>query len=119
RNRGSPAIARHQAVDYWKNGGVAAIAFTEATLPTCISNHFGYDRVFAEPLLRPAYAGDILVAISSSGQSANILAAAAAAREMKCEVITLSGFSGTNPLRKEGEINFYVPSDSYGIVEVS
>ena len=118
-NGGSAAIASHQAVDYWKNGGVAAIAFNDASLLTCISNDFGYDRVFAEPVLRFASAGDVLIAISSSGQSANILSAVTAAREMKCEVITLSGFSNTNPLRKEGELNFYVPSASYGIVEVS
>ncbi len=118
-NGGSAAIASHQAVDYWKNGGIAAIAFNDASLLTCISNDFGYDRVFAEPLLRFASAGDLLIAISSSGKSANILSAVAAAREKGCEVITLSGFSEINPLRKEGEVNFYVPSLSYGIVEVS
>jgi D-sedoheptulose 7-phosphate isomerase len=118
-NGGSAAIASHQAVDYWKNGGLEAIAFNDASLLTCISNDFGYERVFAEPIKRFARRGDVLLAISSSGQSRNILEGVQASRELKCRVITLSGFEETNPLRTMGDLNFYVPSRSYGIVEIS
>lgn len=117
-NGGSAGIASHQAVDYWKNGGVEAMAFNDASLLTCIGNDYGYDRVFAEPIHRFAKAGDLLVAISSSGKSPNILRGVEAAYERGCGVLTLSGFGDTNPLRRLGELNFYVPSSSYGIVEV-
>jgi D-sedoheptulose 7-phosphate isomerase len=117
-NGGSAAIASHQAVDYWKNGGIPAIAFNDASLLTCISNDFGYERVFAEPIARFGARGDVLVAVSSSGKSPNILRAVEAARAVGCEVVTFSGFDPANPLRKTGTLNFYVPSHSYGIVEI-
>ena len=118
-NGGSAAISSHQAVDYWKNGGLEAIAFNDASLLTCISNDFGYERVFAEPIKRFAKAGDTLLAISSSGKSPNILQAAEAARRVGCEIVTFSGFDASNPLRSLGKINFFVPSYSYGIVEIT
>jgi D-sedoheptulose 7-phosphate isomerase len=118
-NGGSAAIASHQAVDYWKNGGLTALAFNDASLLTCISNDFGYERVFAEPIGRFAHEGDVLVAISSSGQSPNILRGVEAARKVGCHVITFSGFDASNPLRGAGDLNFYVPSYSYGIVEIT
>lgn len=118
-NGGSAAIASHQAVDFWKNGGLDAIAFNDASLLTCISNDFGYHLVFAEPVKRFARRGDLLIAISSSGKSRNILEAVREARGAGCEVITFSGFEPTNPLRSLGALNFYVPSHSYGVVEVT
>ena len=118
-NGGSAGIASHQAVDYWKNGGLEAIAFNDASLLTCIGNDFGYEQVFAQPIRRFAKAGDLLIAISSSGKSPNILQGVAAACAMGCEVLTLSGFGSENPLRRLGALNFYVPSQAYGIVEVT
>ena len=118
-NGGSAAISSHQAVDYWKNGEIEAIAFNDASLLTCISNDFGYERVFAEPIQRFARRGDILMAISSSGKSSNILQAVKAARNVGCEIMTFSGFSASNPLRSLGDINLYVPSHAYGIVEIT
>lgn len=117
-NGGSAAIASHQAVDYWKNGGMRAIAFNDSSLLTCISNDFGYPHVFAKPIEMFAERGDILVAISSSGRSENILLGVDAAKERGCKVITMSGFSTDTPLRSAGDLNFYVPSHSYGHVEI-
>jgi D-sedoheptulose 7-phosphate isomerase len=62
---------------------------------------------------------DVLVAISSSGRSPNILNAVEAGRAAGCAVITLSGFEGSNPLRQRGDMNFHVPSTSYGVVEIT
>ncbi len=118
-NGGSAAIASHQAVDYWKNGGMRAIAFNDPALLTCVGNDFGYPHVFEKPVAMFADAGDVLIAISSGGRSENILRAAAAGAEAGCRVITLSGFRPDNPLRVRGELNFYVPSDSYGFVEIT
>jgi len=117
-NGASATISSHQATDYWKNGGMRAIAFNDAALLTCISNDFGYRHVFEKPIEMFADKGDVLVAISSSGQSENILRAVEAAKKKGCEVLTLSGFAADNPLRGKGSLNFYVSSNSYGHVEV-
>ena len=66
-----------------------------------------------------ADSGDILMAISSSGRSENILLGVEAAKRKGCKVITMSGFSPDTPLRSMGDLNFYVPSDSYGYVEIT
>ena len=118
-NGGSAAIASHQAVDYWKNGGMRAIAFNDPALLTCVGNDFGYPHVFEKPVAMFADAGDVLIAISSGGRSENILRAVGAGLEAGCRVVTLSGFRPDNPLRGRGELNFYVPSDSYGYVEIT
>ena len=117
-NGGSAAISSHMAVDFWKNVGVPAIAFNDASLLTCISNDFGYNHVFEKPVEMFANAGDVLVAISSSGRSENILGGLEAAKEKECQIITLSGFDSDNPLRSLGHLNFYVASHLYGHVEV-
>lgn len=117
-NGGSAAIASHQAIDFWKNGGIRAVTFNDASLLTCISNDFGYKYVFEKPIEMFADHGDVLIAISSSGKSENILKGLKAARQKKCRIITLSGFSKRNTLRSLGDLNFYVPSNSYGFVEI-
>src|SRR3989338_2303804 len=109
-NGGSAAIASHQSVDYWKNGGMRAIAFNDISLLTCISNDYGYPYVFEKPIEMFADSGDVLIAISSSGKSENILRGAQIAKTKNCTVITMSGFKADNPLRKLGNINFYVPA---------
>ncbi|HUM16436.1 MAG TPA: SIS domain-containing protein [Candidatus Nitrosotalea sp.] len=118
-NGGSAAIASHQAIDYWKNGGMRAIAFNDPALLTCVGNDFGYPHVFEKPIAMFADAGDVLIAISSGGRSENILRAVGAGITAGCRVLTMSGFLPDNPLRTLGEVNFYVPSDSYGYVEIT
>ncbi len=117
-NGASAAISSHMAADFLKNAGIKATAFNDPALLTCISNDLGYKRVFEKAIEIFAEAGDILIAISSSGRSENILRGVKAARAKRAKVITLSGFAGNNPLRKLGEINFYVPSPIYGYIEV-
>jgi D-sedoheptulose 7-phosphate isomerase len=117
-NGGSATVASHQAIDYWRNGNIPSITFNDSALLTCISNDFGYDEVFSKPISTFAQSGDILFAISSSGQSANILAGVHQAMSMNCHVITLSAFQPNNPLRQLGHLNFYVPTMSYGFAEI-
>jgi D-sedoheptulose 7-phosphate isomerase len=118
-NGGSAAIASHMATDYSKNGDVRAMALNDTSMLTCLGNDLGYDRVFAKQVEFYARADDLVIAISSSGRSANILNAVKAARAAKCAVVTFSGFAADNPLRRLGDINFYVASDRYGFVEIS
>ena len=117
-NGASAAIASHMSTDYWKNGGMRAISFNDSSLLTCISNDYGYEHVFEKPIEMFANEGDILMAISSSGKSENILRATQAARAKKCSVITFSGFAPDNPLSQLGDYNFHVPSPDYGQVEI-
>lgn len=117
-NGGSAAIASHMATDYSKNGGVRSLALNDASMLTCLGNDLGYDRVFAKQIELHARSGDLLIAISSSGRSANILNAVDAAAAAGCTVATMSGFTPDNPLRRKGAWNFYVASDRYGFVEI-
>ncbi|MBW1742852.1 MAG: SIS domain-containing protein [Deltaproteobacteria bacterium] len=117
-NGASAAISSHQATDFWKAGGMRAVAFNDASLLTCISNDFGYRHVFEKPIEMFGEKGDVLVAISSSGQSENILRGVEAGQGKGAEILTLSGFASDNPLRQMGSLNFYVSSNSYGHVEV-
>ncbi|HAZ10455.1 MAG TPA: phosphoheptose isomerase [Candidatus Omnitrophica bacterium] len=118
-NGGSASISSHMAIDFWKNSGIKAVSFNDSAQLTCLGNDFGYEHVFEKPIEFFAETGDVLIAISSSGKSKNILKGVKAARLKKCKVITMSGFSKNNPLRKMGYLNFYVPSDSYGFVEIA
>jgi D-sedoheptulose 7-phosphate isomerase len=117
-NGGSATIASHMATDYSKNGGFRALALNDSSMLTCLGNDLGYDRVFAKQIELYAAPGDLVIAISSSGRSANILNAVKVARTADCKVITLSGFTPDNPLRGLGDINFYIGSDRYGFVEI-
>ena len=117
-NGASAAISSHISVDFWKTCGVRAVAFNDSSLLTCISNDCGYRHVFEKPIEMFADSKDILFAISSSGKSENILRAVQMARSKGCFIITLSGFKIDNSLRSFGDINFYVPYESYGYVEV-
>ncbi|MBF0319214.1 MAG: SIS domain-containing protein [Nitrospirae bacterium] len=117
-NGASAAISSHMSTDFWKNGRIRAVAFNDPALLTCMGNDYGYRHVFEKPVEMFADAGDILIAISSSGRSENILLAVAAAIKKGCKVITLSGFDADNPLSSLGDCNFYVPANTYGPVEV-
>ena len=118
-NGGSVSIASHIATDLLKNGLVPSLAFNDASLITCVSNDLGYEHVFRKPIELIARKGDIVIAISSSGKSKNILSAAKEAKKKGCFLVTLSGFKKSNLLRKLGNINYYVPSNSYGYTEIT
>jgi D-sedoheptulose 7-phosphate isomerase len=118
-NGGSAGIASHLAIDFSKNGGLRSLAFNDASALTCLGNDLGYENVFAKQLDFHARPGDLLIAISSSGKSPNILNAVKAARAHDCKVVTFSGFTEANDLRKSGDVNFYVRSGEYGFVEVA
>lgn len=116
-NGGSAAIASHMAADFAKNGKVPCMAFNDGASLTCLGNDCGYENVFAIPMEQHATQSDAVIAISSSGQSPNILAAASAAKGKRALLITFTGFEFANPLRAMGHFNIHVPSIDYGVVE--
>jgi len=117
-NGASASISSHMAADFLRNGGMQALAFNDSALLTCISNDYGYEHVFEKPIEIFSQKEDIIFAISSSGESENIVRGVNTARLKECSVITLSGFKDDNRLCTMGDINFYVSSGKYGLVEV-
>lgn len=118
-NGGSAGICSHMATDYSKNGGLRSMALNDSSMLTCLSNDYGYEHVFEKQIEFFGQPGDLLIAISSSGKSENILNATAAALDKGCLVVTFSGFHADNPLRSRGTLNYFVESREYGFVEVS
>lgn len=118
-NGGSASIAAHMAIDFTKNTGLASISFNEASLLTCLSNDYGYEHSFAKAVEMYMEPGDMLIAISSSGKSMNIVNAASMAHKKGCRVLGMSGFSSGNPLREISDFSFYVPDGRYGMVELA
>ncbi len=118
-NGGSAAIVSHMQNDLCKSVGVRAMVFNEPPLLTALANDHGYGYAFERLVELWADPGDLMLAMSSSGRSENILRAVWAALERRCQVMTFSGFRADNPLRKMGDLNFYVPAQAYGYVEVA
>ncbi len=116
-NGGSSAIASHMTADFMKNGGMRTYSLYDNAVTTCMGNDYGYAYVFSRPLAFLGQENDLLVAISSSGSSQNIVNAIHVAKTKKMEVITLTGFLPDNPSKQMGDINVYVPSEKYGVVE--
>ena len=117
-NGGSAAIASHVITDLRNVGGLCALTLHEAAPLTCFTNDFGYEQAFAKQIAAFANADDLLIAISSSGQSMNIINAVQAANAKGLPVMTLSGFKADNPLRKLGRWNLWLDSSHYGMVEL-
>jgi D-sedoheptulose 7-phosphate isomerase len=118
-NGGSAAMASHVAVDFTKAAGIRAVNFNEADLITCFANDYGYEHWVEKALEAYADPGDLAILISSSGKSLNIVKGVEKAKNMGLSVITVSGFLFDNPLRKLGDLNLWVDSTEYNIVEMT
>jgi D-sedoheptulose 7-phosphate isomerase len=116
-NGASAAFANHMALDWTKNGGVPTHSFSDSALLTALGNDLGNDEVFSAPLDWYAKSGDLLITISSSGNSPNIVKTIEVARSKGMGVVTLSGLKPDNASRQMGDINLYIPAKTYGIVE--
>ena len=118
-NGGSAAIINHLENDFIKAVGGKALSFTSLSLFSALSNDIGYEQTYPFQVARWAESGDLMVAISSSGRSKNIIESVKIAQTHRCQVVTLSGFGENNPLARLGDLNFYVKSMSYGYVELA
>ena len=117
-NGGSAAIASHFSVDLTKNAKVRSINFNESDLITCFANDYGFENWISMAIEFYAEKEDLVILISSSGKSQNMLNAADKAKELGISnLITFSGFSNKNPLSQKGDINFWVNSEAYNFVE--
>lgn len=120
-NGGSNAVASHIAQDYTKMLGKQALAFSDSSRMSCYANDYGWDWAYTKFIEHFAVPDTLVILISSSGNSKNMLNAAKYCRNNKLDMITMSGFDSANPLRYEygyeSLLHFYVPSEDYGIVE--
>lgn len=126
-NGGSAATASHMMNDLnkgtlghkgdatWKRFRVIALT-DNVSLMTAWANDTDYNSVFAEPLKNLAQRGDVLIAISASGSSPNIIAAVDVAKKLGLTVLGLGGFTG-GKLAQLADVSFVVPSNGYGPVE--
>jgi len=116
-NGASASIASHLAVDFTKQAGVTAMSFNEPNLITAFANDYGYENWVMQAVRHYGQPGDVALLISSSGKSPNIVNAARSAKESGIKVVTLSGFAPDNPLRALGDVNLWVDSRAYNVIE--
>lgn len=116
-NGGSSAIASHMTADFMKNGGMNTYSLYDNAVTTCMGNDYGYEHIFSRPMEFLVREGDLIVAISSSGNSANIIHAIEIARIKRATVVTFTGFLPDNQAKQMGDFNVYIPCQKYGIVE--
>lgn len=118
-NGASASMASHISADLGKNGQIRTQVFTDLSLVTACANDINSASIFSTPLAVHADPGDILLAISSSGNSPNILNACFTARQQGMTIFTFSAMRKDNSLRKLGDLNFYVPTRTYGMAETA
>jgi D-sedoheptulose 7-phosphate isomerase len=117
-NGGSAAIASHFSVDLTKNAKIRCTNYNESDLITCFSNDFGYENWIKMTINYFGDKGDVLIVISSSGKSRNIINTCTAAKKKRfSKIITLTGHSANNSVKKQGDINLWVNSKAYNYIE--
>ncbi len=116
-NGASCTMAEHMSHDWFQNGKLNTYTVSETSHITAISNDVSYADVFAYRIERILTERDILVTVSSSGNSPNVIRAIEEARKKGAFIVTVSGKSPDNKSRRMGDLNFHVPLDTYGLVE--
>lgn len=117
-NGGSAAMSSHVSVDLTKQCGIRAINFNEADLITCFGNDYGYENWIKEAINKYYDNGDLVILISSSGNSKNHVVAGNFCKRKKINLVTFTGFAGKNKLAKLGKYNFFLDSKNYNQIEM-
>jgi len=118
-NGGSASIASHVSVDFAKVARVPSSTFNNANLISCFANDYKYENWVTEAIKAYCDMNDLLILISSSGTSPNIVNAAKFCNNNNINLITFSGFKSDNPLMRLGNINFHVNSTEYNFIEMT
>ena len=105
-NGGSSSIASHISVDFAKVANIKSDSFNNSNLITCFANDYGHENWVTEAIKAYLQKNDMLILISSSGSSKNIINAANHCKNNSISLITLSGFSSNNELTKLGDVSF-------------
>ena len=118
-NGGSSSISSHISVDFVKSAGIKSETFNNSNLITCFANDYGHENWFKEAIKAYCSKNDLIIIISSSGKSPNLVNAAKFCNENNYDLITFTGFDKNNDVSKLGKINFYVNSQEYNYVEMT
>lgn len=119
-NGGSSSVASHISQDIINKLKISSLVITDASLITCIGNDAGYENIFSQPLNVLLNEHDLLIAISDSGESANILNSVRIAKQKNCKIIALSAFKTSNSLHNAStHISIHIPTVNYSIAEVA
>ena len=118
-NGGSSSIATHVSVDFVRSARIKSLTFNNSNIITCFANDYGHENWMKEAVKAYCSKKDLIILISSSGNSKNIINAAKFCKQKDIDLITFSGFNKNNKLRKMGKINFYINSKNYNFVEMA
>ena len=118
-NGGSSSIANHVSIDFVKAANIKSYTFNNSNLITAFANDYGHDNWICEAIKVFLQKNDVLILISSSGASKNILNAAKYCKNNKINFITFSGFNPNNQLSQMGNVNIHIKSKNYNFIEMS
>jgi len=116
-NGAASSIAGHAALDFTKQGKLRSICFHDPALLTAFANDFGYEKAYAEIISHYYEETDIVIFVSVSGESPNIIQGLKKAKELGLRTIGFSGKNQNNSLNSSAEYAFWVDSQAYNIVE--
>ncbi len=117
-NGGSSSIASHVSIDLNKAAGIESLNFNDPTLITCFANDYGYENWVSEVVKIHCKPKDVVIFISSSGMSLNLINGIKCANSITNTTVTFTGFDKDNTLSKLGFINFWVDSQVYNYIEL-
>ncbi len=119
-NGGSATIASHFSMDLTNNTNIKCLAYNDPAIITCYSNDFKYENWVSRSINKYGRKNDMVILISSSGKSKNMIKGIKAARKKKFKsVISFTGFEKKNYLNKNSDISLWVNSKKYNLIENS
>ena len=118
-NGAGASIASHVATDFTKNAKVPAMSFDSSTYLTCLSNDYGYDKIIIKAIDHFYKKNDLIILLSASGNSANMINAARYCNKKSIQYLSISGFSNKNQLNKISKNKIWINSISWNLVEIS
>ena len=117
-NGGSASTASHMSTDFTKNAKIKSMSFNDVNLITCFSNDYGYENWLKAAINYHAKPRDLIILLSVSGESKNLINAANFCKKNNIKLITITGAKKNNTLSKKGNVNYWINSKAYNIVEV-
>jgi D-sedoheptulose 7-phosphate isomerase len=117
-NGASAAFANHMALDFSKNGKILSRSLSDSSLLTALSNDYSYEKAMVEFLkIEGVTKTDLIITISSSGNSSNIVSVLEYCKQNNIRSLALSGLKNDNKSIILADYSIYVPMKTYGMVE--
>lgn len=119
-NGGSAAIASHFSMDLTNNSNLRCMSYNDPAIITCYANDFKFENWVSRAINKYGKKNDVLILISSSGTSKNMINGLKAAKKKQFKnTISFTGFEKNNYLSKNSDINFWINSKKYNVIENS